>query len=172
MNKIEYKIPQKLTQRNTKEFLKSIDGVFKLSGKKIEGFNLDAKDTSEIDILGQLLLYKFLDFTVNKNCFLNPKTNLKYNYIIADKFKKYGFTNLVDSCFSPSSRDTFANNEQFIEKEGIYTAPMILRRASDESGIGNVNESKINQYYSYDINISKYCCPLNMKSRFEPIVSQ
>ena len=51
--------------------------MFGFSGKNVPNFFFDLSKTKTINILGLLLIYKFLEYTVEHKCFKNPICNLR-----------------------------------------------------------------------------------------------
>lgn len=75
--KKKYRMPKNLSVCNAKQFLDEVQQIFTLTNSKVEGVELDTSQTEKADIFGQLLLYKFIEFTIHNvslilNCIINP----------------------------------------------------------------------------------------------------
>lgn len=153
MNKI-YRTPENFNEVNIRHFIENVQDVFSLNGKGIANVFFDVSHTTKISIIGQLLIYKFMEYTFHKQCFFKPKTNLntKDARYVNKELKKMGFNKLVDECFTEHSTE----DDNFIfQDDGIcFVSPIILERNSGVSGVGKMNEVKIANYYRYDSNIA------------------
>lgn len=154
MGKTIYKTPKNFTAPSIRSFISDIRGIFSLQEKQVSDVFFDVSETENINILGALLIYKFLDFTVHKKCFLRPTTNLnlKSSKYIASELKKMGFRQLVEECFTEKTLDD--ENFTYQENNNCFISPTVLERNSGISGIGKSNEKRINDYYAYDITIA------------------
>lgn len=128
--------------QNIKYFLQNIESIFKMDNQQQESVYFDVRNTKKVDILGLLLIYKFLNYTVQKRCFLNPKTNLRDNKYLLSEMKKIGFEKLIDENFV--IKNLSETKLSFSESDGLFIAPIILRR--DGQSINDV-EIKIKNYY-------------------------
>ena len=72
-------MPKNLSVCSAKQFLSEVEPIFSLANAKVKGVELDTSQTEKADIFGQLLLYKFIEYTIHKGCFSGPSTNLKGN---------------------------------------------------------------------------------------------
>ena len=144
-----YFTPEKFTAQNAKDFLQNIEEVFSLVSVQKRGVFFDvSRTTKDIDILGQLLIYKFLDFTAKKQCFFNPITNLKENKKVSEEMKRIGFKKLVDENFK--TKDPIDNQPTYSQTTDFFIAPIVLERTQNSS-ITNNTELKIIDYYKNPI---------------------
>lgn len=139
-----YKTPENFSVLNVKYFIANISNIFNLENVQQKDVLFDVSPTKKIDLLGQLLIYKFLDFSRIKKCFSNPETNLKNVKYVSDEMKKMGFKKLVDENFKIKTTDE--DIPQYSEKDGFFIAPIVLER-SRENVIDKSVEKKINEYY-------------------------
>ena len=70
-----FKTPQKLTSVNIDLFIKMAEPIFKYQDKMLPNVRFDTSTTKKLDSIGALLIYKFFEYTVHKNCFTKPKNN-------------------------------------------------------------------------------------------------
>ena len=148
---IIYKTPENFCAQNAKFFLKNIEGVFELDNSETSGAFFNVMPTKKIDLLGLLLIYKFLNYTVKKQCFANPKTDLKSNKVVSDELRRIGFQKLVDENFTIKDPDD--TKTEYSVKDGFFLAPIVLERASKLEKDNNI-ETKIKNYYN-DTRISQ-----------------
>lgn len=144
-----YKTPENFCAHNVKYFLENIKGIFELDNSETDGAFFNVMQTKKIDLLGLLLIYKFLNYTVKKRCFANPQTDLKNNKTISNELRRIGFQKLVDENFTIKDPDD--TKTEYSEKDGFFLAPIVLERASEKD---NGIETKIKNYYN-DIKISQ-----------------
>lgn len=143
--KIVYKTPENFSVSNVKYFIANVSDIFKLENSQQKDVLFDVSPTKKIDLLGQLLIYKFLDFSRIKKCFYNPETNLKKVKYVSDEMKKMGFKKLVDENFRIKAKDE--DIPQYSEKDGFFIAPIVLEKSKKEIVEKDV-EKKINEYYN------------------------
>lgn len=143
---IVFRTPSVFNVRYLKEFLKNISPVFRMKNKSVPHvcFNITTP-TKEISLLGLLMIYKFLDYTVKNSCFKDPVCN--YNKDLLGKLKEFGFFDLVNSCFRNLPADY--NNLKYKERKDLFIAPIALDRQSEEDTSSGIN-SQISKYYSYN----------------------
>ena len=91
IHKKVYRTPKNLSVCSAKEFLKEAEPIFSLANAKVTGVQLDTSETEKADILGQLLLYKFIEYTIHRGCFSMPKTNLQNNVDLKSRLDQTGF---------------------------------------------------------------------------------
>lgn len=147
--RVVFRTPCVFTVNTAKYFLENVSDVFHLEGKQIKNVLFDVYPTTSIDLLGQLLIYKFMDFTRNKNCFFNPKTSLPSNRYVSNEMKKMGFKKLVDENYriKPSDEEDIP---VYSENKGFFIAPIVLER-NQTGEIDKFAEKKIRDYYSNSI---------------------
>lgn len=84
--------PKYFKTNNIEEFLEKAQFVFKIKGELQTNFRFDTSKTTEFDILGILMIYKFLEYSVKNDCFLKP--GFGYTKTFMASFKEYSFSNL------------------------------------------------------------------------------
>ena len=77
-----YRTPKNFSVCSARQFLSEVESIFTLANLKVPGVELDTLQTEKADILGQLLLYKFIEYTIHKSCFHSPITNLNRNILL------------------------------------------------------------------------------------------
>ncbi|MCQ2740344.1 MAG: hypothetical protein MJ237_09015 [bacterium] len=142
-SKIFY-IPERLTSQYFKDFLDVAKDIFKRDCWHIPDVVVRVDRINKVDILGQLLLYKFFDYTVQNQCFIKPVVNLIENKYLNAEMTKLGFKNLMKNYIKANNLkdDDFKYNEC----DSFFIAPIVLR--SDKSkAIDANNIKKIENFY-------------------------
>ena len=159
MYKINYKTPKNLSVSSARYFLDEVQSIFSLADANIEGVNLDTSATEKADLLGQLLLYKFIEYTIHKNCFRNPTTNLNYNSVLKDRLDHTGFLPFFNE-FMNKKTNYLKNdipqdyNLSWKQDNKIYIAPIVLSKSSEVySEKEDAICKKIREYYGFDSTI-------------------
>lgn len=151
-----YRTPKNFSVCSAKQFLDEVEPIFSLANVKLTGVELDTSHTEKADILGQLLLYKFIEYTIHKNCFKSPKTNLNNNSQLKNGLDKTGFLPFVNE-FMNKRNSQLKNdipkdyNLEWKKDESIYIAPIVLSK--DNDAYADKEEEiyeKIREYYNAD----------------------
>lgn len=146
---IVYKTPPIFNERTICEFFRNVSSVFNMKGQEVPNvsFNI-ATPTKDINLLGLLMIYKFLDYTVKNSCFKDPVCN--YNEDLLEKLREYSFYDLVTSCFK--NKPANYNDLRYRERQDLFIAPIALDRQSEDETSRDVN-IKICRYYNYNVKI-------------------
>lgn len=135
-------------------FLKEISPCFSKCGKREPDFILDVKRIKRISLLGQLLLYKYVSFTAEHNCFHSPKIKGLDSSYLQSELKRSGFYDLIKTyIYSPNDKnalDRSYNQLRVINQDGILIAPQkLLRKTINERPLReNHYLSEIFNFYS------------------------
>ncbi len=148
-----FSTPEKLNPQYVKYFLRDAELLFKLEGKKVPNVLFDTLNTQTANILGVLLIYKFFEFSISRDCFLKPKCTLRSSAKLLQNLEGFGFKNLFEQ-FTSFQIPTDYSIRYNVNKDGIFIAPIILKREYNKSDTERKYRSKISQYYSYDKTIS------------------
>ena len=158
MAKKKYCMPKNLSVSSAKQFLDEVESIFTLVNARVEGVELDTSQTEKADIFGQLLLYKFIEFTIHKACFRGPSTNLKNNAKLKDLLDRSGFLPFVNEFMN--KRTNQLKNEvpdkyklEWKEADNLYIAPIVLSLNNNYSEKEEQIRHKIRDYYNYDSTI-------------------
>lgn len=85
MNETKYIVPKSLDANNILDFLRMTEDVFKMKGQLIPNVMFDLSNVNRTNILGLLLIYKFVEYTSINDCFKNPL--LQYNNYVEEELK-------------------------------------------------------------------------------------
>lgn len=131
-------LPDRVVTNYLTTFIRKMNVFYSYSGKKIPHFVLFASKLVEIDILGVLLLYKFLEYSVNNQCFYNPTA------VDLDKVKPriaaFGFGPLISGCFNDSKKmlNEYNSLKPYVNSMNFLISPIRLYS-------GNKNREEIEQ---------------------------
>ena len=145
MNETKYIVPKSLDANNILDFLRMTEDVFKMKGQLIPNVMFDLSNVNRTNILGLLLIYKFVEYTSINDCFKNPL--LQYNNYVEEELKKYGFWELLQAYMN--EKDFNYRDLDFKDEGRFFIAPLALLREKKY----NIEESflpKIENYYAYD----------------------
>jgi len=132
-------------------FLTEVERAFSLKGKMEPNVMFDLSKVKQTNILGILLMYKFIDFTYNNNCFQKPYVNV--NPYIEKQWLKYGFTELIHLYISNKNvLDKGYKKLDVKMEDNFIIAPQPLLRNDSYSNEVLVSKflPKIKEYYSFN----------------------
>lgn len=132
-------------------FIEDCSVVYGLAGKNEEGFLLDLSKVKNCSMIGVLLIYKVIEFSVKNDCFTGPM------YLMDDPFaeamEKYGFTNLIITYLADKdvAEKEFANLKISVSDNFIIAPQALLRNDKYSSEILNSKYlPQIEKYYSFN----------------------
>lgn len=144
-----FQAPRKFTKNFINDFLRKVEISYSWNEKLVPNIKIDLSEIREIDILGLLIIYKYIDYTHNKFCFKNAE--LYVDKYINNVWAEYAFDKLIQAYISnkevtdvPFKEFKITVNERFI------IAPQALLRNSNYTREYLHEEfiPKINAYYS------------------------
>lgn len=124
-----FMIQKQLNHNSVLSFLNTVEEIFNMRNKAMSGIVFDLSYMNETNILGLLLIYKMVEFSVENRCFNNPV--LIPNSYITDELKKYGFWNLLDAYLTNKSANYDKLN--FKTEGAFFVAPLALLRKENYS---------------------------------------
>ena len=144
MNK-EIIIPRKCNKDEILKFLSSVEIIFQLKGKKESGLLFNLQFVEDIDMLGLLLNYKIIEYSVVHKCICNSK--IRTTPYVQDKLTEYCFWDLLNAYLD--NKNANFRNLAFIQKARLFIAPLPLLRNQNysESIIKERFLPKIEEYY-------------------------
>ena len=157
-HKTKYRTPQNLSISSTKDFLAEVEPIFSLANQKINDVELITQQTEKTDLIGQLLLYKFIEYTIHKGCFNKPKTDLRNNNHIKTKLDQTGFLPFFNEFMNKKNnqlKSDIPNDYQLDWKESdtFYIAPIVLSKTKAYIEKEKNIYDKIRDYYNNDSTI-------------------
>jgi len=140
--------PKHFTASSLINFIQNCEEIFRLNNKREKGFLLDLSKIQQASMLGSLVIYKLIEYTLTHNCFERPA--VYFENPIKEALKKYGFSNLIL---------TFMADRKIAEEEykklkvsvgeNFIIAPQALLR-NDKYSIESLNKNYlplIEKYY-------------------------
>lgn len=151
MHKYNYifRTPEKFTHQYLQSFVADSARLFRMKGKEVEGVLFDTKKTTEVNILGVLLIYKFFEYSILEKCFSGPKCTLNQCNYLQKTLARYGFKDMVDQFLKDKIPEDYSM--EFNQgRDGVFIAPITLNRGQSRETTESRYSSKIRDYYSYD----------------------
>lgn len=132
-------------------FITDCQDIYRLANKKEKGFLLDLGKVKECTMIGVLLVYKIIEFSIKNNCFNTPM------YLMDNPFKeameKYGFTKLILTYLADKevAEKEFANLKISVSDNFIIAPQALLRNDKYSSELLNKKYlPQIEKYYSFN----------------------
>lgn len=144
---MEFQAPKNLTKNFIVEFLRKIEITFGWKGKAVRNVAIDLSKIQKIDILGLLVIYKYIDFTSTHKCFYEP--TLWVDEYINDVWRQYEFDKLIQAYMNNNETDKPFKDLKVTYDDRFILAPQALLRNSNYSNEYLKKEfiPKIQQYY-------------------------
>ncbi len=132
-------------------FLSEVEQAFSLKDQMQPKVLFDLSKIKQVNILGILLIYKFIDYTYNNHCFHKPE--VKVNDYIEKQWTKYGFRDLIE--LYVSNKDVLDKGYKKLNVQihnNFIIAPQPLLRNDNYSNevLKSSFLPKIKEYYSFD----------------------
>ena len=124
MNKI-YNVPKQLNVSGALQFLRMAEDIFYIRQNRIPDVKLSLDMVNEIDTFGQLLIYKYVEFTTKNDCFFSPY--IITNPYVDEKLKESGFQNLLNA-FIYSKDIDYRKLDYQEDGDSFFFAPIVLDR--------------------------------------------
>jgi len=145
-------VPKQFHKNTIIEFLGKSESVFELKGKRAPDTVLNCENITKMDMLGVLLIYKFLEFAVTNKCYKNPQIIVgEESSAFRQAIKDYGFEELIFKFINnkvPLSKDY--SELEILSDDKFIIAPHALLREGDYSSqsLQNIFLPGIEKYYS------------------------
>ncbi len=141
------RIPDILNASNVVSFLRVTAVIFENEKKQTENYAMDLSYIKKINVLGMLLIYKIIEFAVEKECFLFPA--IYFEDFIEDKFDEYEFIPLINAYIEQKDSSTKMRDLNVQMTDKFILAPQPLLRNSNFTNIYLKTKflPKIHEYY-------------------------
>ena len=141
-----FKAPKHIQADKIASFLEVVSDVFSIKGKRIPNIMFDTSNVETIDMLGVLVLYKFMEFVSKNDCTENPQ--IAWGDTLVESLNNYGFFILLNDYLRTKKADY--GSLQFMEKGKFFIAPLPLLRSEDYSKdeLAKKFYPQIERYYS------------------------
>ena len=98
MNETVIVLPEKIEVQYLTSIIRLLNVFYRYDNANIPRFYLKFSKVKSIDVLGILVLFKFLEYSILKDCFFAPTTiDIE---TINEQVKEYGFESLIASCYN------------------------------------------------------------------------
>lgn len=123
---LNYILPPICTIQRIKQYLDIASPIFGMEHKKIEHVTVDTHLVERMDIVGVLLIYKFVEYTSKKACFKSPEMIGNKNFLY--EMQRLGFWELLNSFFLNLPGNYASLKYQLFEN--VFIAPIRLNEMS------------------------------------------
>lgn len=142
------RMPKIMNATSVNEVLSEFKDVFSYENQRLVGYTLDLSKIKKINVLGMLVIYKILEFSVEKKCFLNPE--IHYEELIEIKWAEYQFLPLINSYIREvDSSQKFKNLKiQLTDKFILAPQPLLRDTNFTDNFLKNKFLPKVKEYYN------------------------
>lgn len=147
-SKKEIKIPAIINASNVLPFLRDVSIIFTFENKRLGDYALNITKLKKINVLGMLLLYKIIEFSVEKKCFHLPQ--IYFEDFMENKWHEYDFIPLMNSYIQQQDTSRNLQNLTVQMSDNFILAPQPLLRDSNFTNkyLKTKFLPKINEYYN------------------------
>lgn len=142
MADIQFIVPVVLTKQTVKQFLDTMSQIFQMKGTETKNVEVVARNIRKNDIVGILLFYKIIEFSMKMHCFNKPTLLTDTKFVI--ELQKNGFRELVFSYVDDKPVDFTSLKYQYYE--GVFIAPIKLNHMTLADARNNYIP-KISEFY-------------------------
>lgn len=146
---MEIRPPKQFKSTEIASFFIRCEKIFKLKGANERNFILRLSEVKKVSLLGALIVYKVVEYTVENSCFDRPIIDLDMSSEMAYSLKKYGFTELILSYIE--NRHDVGKQLKSLRvsiDDRFIIAPQALLRA-DKKSREEINKKYLPQIQSY-----------------------
>lgn len=140
-------LPSRLTRGNVVELVGTLNFFFNVAGQKVKDLFLRFDNVSKVDVLGILVLYKFLEYSVMNSCFDSPTFNLTFNKFLDNEISKYGFSSLITGLMNNKAKEHYYRNLDTQVTADFIHAPIAILRGIDMQSQKKKAQKEIANYY-------------------------
>jgi len=142
------RMPKTLNVNSINQVLSEFKDVFDYENQRRTGYVLDLSKIKKINVLGMLVVYKIIEYSVEKKCFLNPE--IHYEDLIEDKWAEFEFLPLINSYIREVDSSQKFKNLKIQLTDKFILAPQPLLRETDftDKFLKNKFLPKIKEYYN------------------------
>ena len=138
-----------MTKNYEDEIIRKLGCFYGFKQQQKTAFYLDFSDVKDLDLLGLLILYKLMEYSVLNKCFFNPcLLNYEENRVIREKVTYFGFKYLMEELKNSKDPERQYKNLQINVSKEFIIAPMpLLKEANSSDYLNNDYSRKIESYY-------------------------
>lgn len=140
-------LPKVLGINTIEEVLSKFEKVFTYENKQLENYTLNLSKIQKVNVLGMLLIYKMLEYSVEKKCFYQPE--IEYEELMEKKWTEYEFFPLMTSYIrGTNSSQKFKNLKiQLTDKFILAPQPLLRNTNFTDNYLKTQFLPKIKEYY-------------------------
>lgn len=112
-------------------YIGKLNFFFDIQNQRKKEYYIVFQKVEEVDLLGVLLTYKLLEFSVKNGCFHNPR--LLLNEEMKKQIKRFGFDNLISEFVRGNESKKEYENLKVEIKDDFLIAPIALIRTNDNN---------------------------------------
>lgn len=142
MADLQFIVPVVLTKQTVRQFLDTMSQIFQMGGMAMNNVEIVARNIRKNDIVGILLFYKIVEYSMKMHCFSKPTLLTDIQFV--NELQKKGFRELVFSFVDNKPVDFTSLKYQYYE--GVFIAPIKLNHMSLADARSNYIP-KISEFY-------------------------
>lgn len=163
-------IPEKFYQEEIKDFLEKTEFIFTKNKTYITNFTLDLSHIKEISILGMLVIYKFIAYTVKHSIFRRPVLSWGLTNSVKSLFNEFGFTPLIDNFVNNKNKNKIEESYKALKSsttDVLFCAPhSMLRTEANRNELEQEFLNKIAEFYDSTRNSIVNLCTSELMLNF------
>lgn len=147
-----YTVPKYFNHNHIDGFISKFEHMFKLKNGSKSGLILDCKSIQNISIIGVLILYKVMEYSLKNKYFVNPE--IRISGIFSGAIEKYGFTKLMKNIINgdiPKLRIFEDLDVTVSDNLIIAPQPMIRGESINQETLRTIYAPKVASFYDNDL---------------------
>lgn len=119
-------LPESVEAKYITTLIRLLNVFYRFDNAEIPHFYLRFKKVKKIDVLGVLVIYKFLEYSIINNCFLSPTTvDVE---VINEQVREFGFESLIASCYNEQKKmiEAYGKLRSKIITDKFLVSPIII----------------------------------------------
>lgn len=150
VNTKDYKtisLPKQLSVTTVGEILRVANIIFQTEERQLPMYALDLSKITKTNVLGMLLIYKIIEYSIEKKCFYKPA--IFFDTFIEEKWKEYQFVPLINSYIKSTDSSPMFKDFKIKLSDNFILAPQPLLRDNDftDNYLKTKFLPKISEYY-------------------------
>jgi len=140
-------LPKQLTLNSVHETLRVANIIFNCEERQLPMHALDLTKVTKVNVLGMLLIYKIIEYSIEKKCFYKPA--IFFESFIESKWNEYQFIPLINAYVKNTDSSPVFKDFKVQLSDNFILAPQPLLRHNDftDEYLKSKFLPKINEYY-------------------------
>lgn len=141
-------LPKRLNITSVEEILRVANILFKSEERQLPMYALDLSKVTKVNALGMLLIYKIIEYSIEKKCFFKPA--IFFDDFIEKKWTEFQFVPLINSYIKSTDSSPMFKDFKIKLSDNFILAPQPLLRNNDftDKYLKNKFLPKIIEYYN------------------------